>query len=66
VAGREFEDGDDLQMGEGANMQTHRQEGMIGGQVERTRIKRVLIGKTEVKRPLARPNRKWHNNIKTK
>jgi hypothetical protein len=25
---------------------------------------KVLVGKTEVKRPLGRPRRRWHDNIK--
>ena len=32
---------------------------------ERTGVYRVFVGKTEEKRPLGRPRRRWENNIKT-
>ena len=31
---------------------------------ERRDVYRVLVGKTEVKRPLGRPMHRWENNIK--
>jgi len=31
---------------------------------ERRGVYRVLVGKTEGKRPLGRPRRRWENNIK--
>jgi len=31
---------------------------------ERRRVYRVLVGKSEGKRPLGRPRRRWGNNIK--
>jgi hypothetical protein len=39
----------------------------MGRDVERMRKKnayRILVGKPEGKRPLGRPRRRWHDNIK--
>ena len=38
--------------------------GHVGRMGERSGVYRVLVGKPEGKRPLARPRRKWDDNIK--
>jgi hypothetical protein len=38
--------------------------GTCGTQVEGRGIYRVLVGRSEAKRPLGRPRRRWEDNIK--
>ena len=38
--------------------------GLLACMGERRGVYRVLVGKSEGKRPLGRPRRRWENNIK--
>ena len=38
--------------------------GHVTGMGEERGVHRVLVGKSEGKRPLGRPRRRWENNIK--
>ena len=38
--------------------------GHVAGMAERRGVYRVLVGKSEGKRPLGRPMRRWEDNIK--
>jgi hypothetical protein len=38
--------------------------GHVAGTAERRGVYRVLVGKTEGKRPIRRPRRRWEGNIK--
>jgi len=38
--------------------------GHVAGMTERRGVYMVLVGKSEGKRPLRRPRRRWENNIK--
>jgi len=38
--------------------------GHVGRMGERRGVYRILVGKTEEKRPLGRPRRRWEDNIK--
>ena len=41
-----------------------RWEGHVARMGERRGVYRILVGKTEGKRPLRRPKRRWEDNIK--
>ena len=38
--------------------------GHVAGMGERRGVYRILVGKSEGKRPLGRPRRRWEDNIK--
>jgi hypothetical protein len=46
------------------NSKRMRWSGHVARMGEERRVRRVLVGKPEVKRPLGRPRRRWEDNIK--
>jgi hypothetical protein len=46
------------------NSRRMRWAGHVAGMGEKRNVYRLLVGKPEGKRPLARPRRRWTNNIK--